>query len=217
MAEQPTPWWLALIQVIISWQVVVLIAFLSLRKWIISLFTKEHLKIKAGPFELDLSKPAQEQATKFIEEKSILEKTTNIFRDETMSLFKTYIQDETNYTRFYTDKEKFEALLKYSITIYIIYRFQSIYDLIFGSQIYLLQNLNSHGLANQDILAYHYNPAKIKYPEIYENYSLDDWTAFLLNFNLISKLNDNRIEMTSVGIDFLKYITEARKNLYKDF
>jgi len=214
----PTSPWLSFFQLILSWQIVVLILFFSLRKVIVGLFNKERLKIKAGSFEVDLSKSAQEQSVKYNEEKSVLDKATSFFREETIKHVQGYVQNETGYNTLQSDKEKFEALLKYSTAIYIISSFQRTYDLILGSQIYLLQNLNSNGgISDQGIIEYHYNNAKTRFPEAYEKFPIEDWAAFLYNSNLMVKLKSNDVEITTIGIDFLKFLTDTKKNLYKNY
>ncbi len=96
-------------------------------------------------------------------------------------------------------------------------QFDLIYDMIFGSQIALLQLLISKGNQHQDIFGHYYNQAKEKYPEAFTNFDLDRYPKFLLSYDLLFIDKDQKVQITTLGIDFIKYLIDTRKNIYKDF
>jgi hypothetical protein len=165
----PTPWWLSILQLLISWQVVVFVAFFSLRVSLLKLIKDKLLKVKAGPLEFELAKSGQDQAVLLESttktDLSILDKATFIFRQETVAQYQEYVKTESNYINQPTDREKYETLLKYSTTLYIYKTFEMIYNLIWGSQIQLIQYLNSVASAENTVLEFYYNNAKTSFPE----------------------------------------------------
>ena len=217
----PTPVWLAVLQLVVSWQAVVLAAFLTLRASLISLLKEKLFKFKAGPFEVDLIKPGQEQSARVEEDKardkSILEKATYFFREDTVTRFQEYVKTESGYANLPTDREKYETLLKYSTTLYIIKTFETLYNTIWGSQLQLIQNLNSVGVADNGILSHYYDYAKTQYPDAYDKYPIEDWTKFLIEYQLMRRVDSEHVEITTVGIDFLKFLVDTRKNLLKSY
>ncbi len=209
-----------------KWPVVVLICVIFLailfKKEIRSFFSKaKKLSLKGVGMEFETGQEqntsVQEQRVQEKYEPSLLENATKLFRVETINLFRGHVQRETKYDQLITDKEKFDALLNYSITIYIIKHFDLIYDMIFGSQIALLQLLISTGAQDQNIFEHYYNQAKEKYPESFTNFDLDRYPKFLFSYDLLFIDKDQKVQITTLGIDFIKYLIDTRKNIYKDF
>lgn len=204
----------------LKWPVVVIICvcFLAIyfKKELKSFFSKANkLSVKGVGMEFETGQ-AQEQEVQQKQEPSILENATKLFRVETINLFRGYVQQETMYDHLNTDKEKFETLLNYSITIYIIKQFDLIYDMIFGSQIALLQLLISKGAQSQNVFEYYYNQAKERYPDSFTNFDLDRYPKFLFSYDLLFIDKDQKVQITTLGIDFMKYLVDTRKNIYKE-
>jgi len=209
-----------------KWPVIVLICFIFLtvylKKHIISLFSKsKKLSFEGAGMKFETTQESgvsiQEKDVQENRKTSILEKSTKIFRIETINMFKEYVQQETNYEEMRTDTEKYETLLNYSTMLYIIKQFDLIYDGIFGSQIALMQFIIAKGSQDMDIFEHYYNQAKEKYKVEYENFDLDKYPKFLFSYNLLIVDKDQKVQITILGLDFIKYLTDARKNIYKDF
>lgn len=92
--------------------------------------------------------------------------------------------------------------------------FDTIYNSIFGSQIRLLEDLNTLRPSTKETLSHYYQSAKLNNPSFFENYAYEDYLDFLANFNLIIK-EDGIYQITILGVDFLKYLTESNKDVKK--
>lgn len=148
---------------------------------------------------------------------SPIENATKFFRMETIASYREYVKKETLYDQLGTDKERVDVLLNYAITIYIIKQFDHIYDLIFGSQIALLQFLIYKGGQELTVIEHYYNSGKQKAPEVFEDFELDQYPKFLFANSLILIDNNQKLQVTTFGIDFIKYLTETRKNIFKEY
>jgi hypothetical protein len=87
---------------------------------------------------------------------------------------------------------------------------------IFGSQIDLLQELNSKSQGETiDALKKHYDSAVQSKPEAYERYSYDEYLLFLQNSGLVTKIGD-RLSITPEGKAFLAYRVFFGDTMKKD-
>jgi len=210
---------------ILKWPITVLVSLIIIALMFKVEFSKllskaKGFNLKAGGFKFETQEEKlvanQDEVVEKEQQKSLLENATKIFRPETIVLFRGYVQLETKYETLSSDHDKFNRLLDYSVIIYILKRFEWIYDNIFGSQIALLQALNSLGPHDNTIFNFYYAQAKKRYPEAYEGFSLETYPKFLFSNNLIAVDNDQKIQISILGLDFLKYLIDARKNLFKD-
>lgn len=207
---------------LLKWPAVVLLIVLIFKKELKSIFSKsKKVSFKTGGMEFesvqDQNVTVHEQNAQQIHQPSLLENATKLFRVETIALFQGYVQKETLYEQLHSDKEKFETLLHYAIITYIIRQFDLIYDMIFGSQIALIQLIISKGAQDMEIFEYYYNQAKAKKPEAFENFELERYPKFLFSYDLLFIDKDQKVQVTVLGIDFIKYLIDSRKNLYKEF
>jgi hypothetical protein len=83
------------------------------------------------------------------------------------------------------------------------------YNRIFGSQILALKRLNVAGRPTIDDARQFFDSVKKQHPLFYSTYSFEGWLGFLLKSALIVQ-NDNVLEITDFGRDFLVYLTERR-------
>mgnify|MGYP003109586545 CR=1 FL=1 len=196
----------------IKWPVVVIIAILLLIKPIKNLINRV-TKVGYGNKSIEAN---QQTATKKIEEKEIseIDRVIGLFRPETIEMFVNAIEKETKIEKLKNDNEKIERLKNYSTIIYIMRHFDSIYSAIFGSQIRILERLNTLQPESRDSLKFYYESAKKHNPKFYENYPYEDYLNFLINFMLIREDN-GIIQLTILGVDFLKYLTESNKDVNK--
>jgi hypothetical protein len=119
---------------------------------------------KIGKFQIDSEPSHNQQVVKNEETKSLLDNATQIFRAETYNFFRGVVQKDTNYLHLPNDAERFEVLLKYSVTLCIMSRCEAIYYNIFGSQLALLQELNATGKKELEIFEHYYKQAKANNP-----------------------------------------------------
>lgn len=99
-------------------------------------------------------------------------------------------------------------LLKYAQIAYLVMTFNGIYNNIYGSQIKIVQKLNSSSFVKKDELNVYYDNAKASSPKVYENYSYSKYLKFLINANFIQEDGDN-VMITTLGRDFLKFIVDS--------
>ena len=197
---------------VLKWPILVLIVVLLIKKPIVDLINRI-TKIGHGGTSLE----AEQQKSAGKQEKrqvSNVDRALGLFRPETVEFFRTAVLQETNLDNIPTDKEKTELLLNYSIAIYIIKHYEMIYNAIYGSQLMILQQLNTFAFENNETLKRYYNYAVEQSPKFYDNYPYEDYIEFLYSFNLIVEEED-RVKITILGVDFLKYITETGKSLNK--
>lgn len=93
---------------------------------------------------------------------------------------------------------------------------ERIYRTIFGTQIFILKNVNSSGPAEREKLLQVYNFAKAANPQIYESYSFEQYVSFLLSQGVLST-NGERYFITETGKQFLKWMTDVGVSESKPF
>ncbi|MGS2762952.1 hypothetical protein [Sinomicrobium sp. M5D2P9] len=159
---------------------------------------------------------SQQIVTKKIEEQEIsaIDRALGIFRPETIEMFTNAVEEETELSKLESNNDKIERLKNYSTIIYIKRHFDAIYSSIFGSQIRILERLNTLHPESKESLKLYYENAKKFNPKFYENYPYKDYLNFLFNFNLIRE-DTGIVQLTILGGDFLKYLTESNKDVNK--
>jgi hypothetical protein len=196
----------------LKWPVLILIIFFVLRKEIVSLVNRvTKIGLAGTTVEAQQQQKVQGQEKKKI---SNIERSLGLFREETIELFKGFVFKETDIDNIKNDNDKIEHLLNYSVIIYILKHFGTIYDSIYGSQLLILQQLNSSTSEDMNSLKHFYDKAVEQNPKGYEDYSYESYLNFLTSFNLIVQERD-KIKITILGVDFLKFITETNKSFNK--
>ena len=107
-----------------------------------------------------------------------------------------------------TDEDRVRYLLRQCTLLKILREFESIYYLIYGSQIIALQHLNGRNNVTLDDLEPIYDFAAAAYPVMYENSSYERWFGFLTSCSLVLKERDN-VGITVRGREFLRYLIAA--------
>lgn len=82
-----------------------------------------------------------------------------------------------------------EMLTELAGLVLMAIEFENLYTLIFGSQILLLQDLNSAFLTGRPLeraKSFYENAVKT-FPPVYQNYSFDQWLTFLVNNGLLNR------------------------------
>lgn len=92
--------------------------------------------------------------------------------------------------------------------------FERTYNLIWGSQIAVLQTLNTIGNVNVEQLRPMYQAAVDTYPLMYKNYTLDHWLDFMQRSILVVQVDDT-IAITPEGKEFLKYLIDLQYSSMK--
>lgn len=209
---------------VIVWPLLILTIFLLLKKPII-LFINNIRRIGYGGtiIEAGLStKQKDEEDTSAIGSLSKdnlnvnVDKAIGMFTEETMEVFAGFVKNETSFETLPTAEAKLDILFKYSKIIYLIMHFNRVYNDIYGSQLTLLQKVNSSSIENFDTLKVYYDNAKSTYSNFYEDYSYESYLEYLSSCNLIENKN-GAIKITNLGKDFLKFIIESGRTFEKAF
>lgn len=92
--------------------------------------------------------------------------------------------------------------------------FEYFYSLIYGSQLAVVQLLNS---GPQDVAALEpfYQRGKEVAPHVYETYSFHQWLAWMEITAQLIRRNGDAVEVSMLGREFLKYIVGRGYSLFK--
>lgn len=117
-----------------------------------------------------------------------------------------------------SDEQKFELLRNHYAALLLRSGYNEIYQLVFGSQISLLQWLNTklESIPDTHIDFIYYEDAKSRYPELYKTYSFESYLNFMINSNLII-FEEQGYKITKLGRGFLTYMTENGLNPKKPY
>lgn len=202
---------------LISWPVVVFIGILVFRKPLAALLGRESVqvglskegltlaasaavKIQAGsePVAKGLSDPETEkrlEAVRNINVVPIALEQAGLIRTD---LEKLGVNQE----------EQVEILVKHLAVTQLWLRAEITYRIIFGSQIALLKALNTLNSGTRAQLSQFYENAKAQFPQLYANYSFEQYLHYLLSQSLITAQDPDRFAITVAGKEFLKWMTE---------
>jgi hypothetical protein len=109
--------------------------------------------------------------------------------------------------KFPEGPERAEHILTVASALLIGGILERTYNFIFGSQIALLERLNSGPLTANDLRGF-YDRAKAAFPDIYKNYEFQQWCNFMESFVLIARTPDGQFAITSRGRGFLRYVID---------
>lgn len=151
-----------------------------------------------------LDSASSDELMKYFDSKFLLDQEKRIKED----LKNRGINDET---------ETIKVLTRHLAGTQVQLIFERIYTMIYGSQLLILQYLNTktNGDTRESIIP-SYNQVVEQYPETFKNYPFEEYMSFLLNFFLIEEKN-NRLYITHIGRDFLTFITQSGKPLFKNY
>jgi hypothetical protein len=132
-----------------------------------------------------------------------------IFDNKLLLEVEGWIKSELDKIKHDSSEEKETLLIKLYASEKIARHFDQTYNLIFGSQIRALQQLNSFAgqLVSSNEIRFFYNEASLNNPLFYSSYSFDSWLAFMHSSVLIIRLGDS-IGITVRGQEFLKYLID---------
>jgi len=103
--------------------------------------------------------------------------------------------------------EAVPVLVRYVASLKIAFDFEIIYGLIFGSQLNLLNYLNTQSMGQPaEALRTFYTLAASQYPQIYSGYTFEQWLGFLKD-QILLREDAGRLQVTIRGREFLAYLT----------
>ncbi len=115
------------------------------------------------------------------------------------------------------ESEKVKVLAKHHANLQIRSGYFEAYNLIFGSQILLLQALNvQREPVESQFLVTFYESAKNQYPDFYSSYTFESYINFMKTVGFINT-EHGKYFITVLGRGFLTYLVETGSNLRKIF
>ncbi len=120
------------------------------------------------------------------------------------------IKNELNDKGLEINGDTIKVLIRHLAGTQLLLEFERIHSHIFGSQIYLLRQLNKaipNGLAESDVLL-HFENVKKRYSESFFDWTSEIYLTYLYSRILITKAEDtNNIHITNLGVEYLTWIT----------
>jgi hypothetical protein len=122
------------------------------------------------------------------------------------------VEDKFKSINFGTEADKTAAAIRLFAITKIELEFSNIAHEIFGSQLNLLIKISGtrSGVAKQESIDL-FEQAQNNFPDFHTNRSFDEWFSFFVKHNLIA-FNEERIDITTYGKDFLKHLVDTRQN-----
>ena len=102
--------------------------------------------------------------------------------------------------------ETVKVLLRHLAGARLLLTFERIHSIIFGSQLYLLKQLNSspEGVTEEDV-SHFFGKVKQQFFESFRNWTVENYLSYLYSNSLITK-TDNNIHLTFFGVEYLTWI-----------
>lgn len=105
------------------------------------------------------------------------------------------------------DGDTVKVLIKHLAAVKLLLEFEQVYNLIFGSQIYLLKKLNEvvgQGQNRQNVIA-HFEHVREMFKSDLGDWSFEQYMAFLINRSLVTVDNET-YHVTNFGVEYLTWM-----------
>ena len=147
---------------------------------------------------------------------SAAEELQRFFDNALLVQRETRIRAELEHLAFRDMNERERFLVRLLAANSIIQAFEQTYSAIWGSQIGVLQFLNSGGPdgVQSALLQPWYDQAAARHSDVFTNYTFDQWLGFLETQQLILR-KETAVLITLEGREFLKYLVHQGYSLYK--
>lgn len=120
------------------------------------------------------------------------------------------IKQQLGTSELKTAEDRVPVLTRALANTRVEFEFNKIAHIIFGSQVTLLIELvGSPSGISQTQARKVFDQAQKTYPALHENRSFSDWFAYI-HISGLASVNDEKIDITQTGKDFLKYLVDAR-------
>jgi hypothetical protein len=113
------------------------------------------------------------------------------------------------------DPHTIKVLIRHLAGTQLCLVFERVNSLIWGSQIAILEFLNSarQGALAESIKGF-YDAAAARYPDAFKEYSFEDYLGFLLSTGLLVKDNGQH-RITQMGVEFLSYLAATGRTGFR--
>ncbi len=195
---------------IINWPIAAIIIIIS----IAFIFKKQFSNLLSGVKRLDIKgikMYTQDSDTNILKSESNMEAIKS-FDSQFIREKETEITQLLVNYKIYSDNEKISFLIRMAAEMNITLTFEKLYASIYGSQIRLLELLNtqSYGCENKEELKSFYDDAATRFPNVFDKYSYNDYLNFLIMNKVITD-NNGLICITHIGKEFLMYLIKTGK------
>ncbi|MGR3303296.1 MAG: hypothetical protein ACUZ8I_12445 [Candidatus Scalindua sp.] len=135
-----------------------------------------------------------------------IEDSFNTISSRSIITYENSIREDLNDLSIEESKQ-IEILIKALASTQGTLYYEGIHSVIWGSQLSLLHHLNTTSKGSSlEVLKVFYDGGAARDPNLYHNYSFEQYLEYLTANNLIEK-RDNRYLITQPGIDYLGYLT----------
>ena len=112
-----------------------------------------------------------------------------------------------------TDSDTVKVLIRHLAATQLALDFEQIYNIIFGSQIFLLRKLNEAAGTGLNIekIKSHFEHVQGLFDEQLNSWTLEQYLSFLFGRTLIT-VKDNSYHITIKGVDFLIWLTKTARS-----
>lgn len=185
----------------IALTVITIAFFFIFRKQIIGLFPRVK-SIGKGLIDLDSEQQkSKSEVDPQKEAESLMRQLDSVLIRETEDMIRGELGKKN-----LLGTEAVPVLIRYVAALSIAYSFLEIYRIIWGSQLNLLDYINSQNPQLPEALKVFYNSGAAQYPLIYSGYPFEQWLGFLKD-QLLIREDKGLIGITVRGREFLTYLT----------
>lgn len=197
------PFWLCL---------VIIVALILFRKELSDLIKRVR---RIGKDHIDASGSLEQKSQPSADPKQAADEllaqiNVNPYHREAQQLLETELKSKN----LAIDSETARVLLGLATGLWIAVDFQRIYSIIWGSQIELLNFVNSRTFATAEELQTYYTIAAIQYPDTYASYTFDEYLNFLQS-QLLLRVDNGEYRITLKGRSFLLFLVSQGFNQNK--
>jgi len=147
---------------------------------------------------------------------TIAEEILKVFDNQLMILQEQRIRANISLDKIQTPDDKIKVLLKYLTGMTINALFEKVYYYIYGTQIQLLESINSKPEGELKSNLKMYFDKSVEMQPIPEDSNYDSYLNFLKYYDLI-EFTDDRIKISLTGREFLAFLIYTGKNKEKYF
>lgn len=181
--------------------IIVVSFFLLFRKQIIVLFPRVKSIGKSGVFLDSAEQKSKPEVDPRVEAESLMRQLDSVLIRETENIIKAELEKKN-----LLGVEAVPPLIRHVAALSIAYNFSEVYRIIWGSQLNLLDYLNTQPPQPVAALRVFYNLGISQYPLFYEKYTFEQWLGYLKS-QLLIRDDSGSIGITVKGREFLSFLT----------
>ncbi len=206
-----TPAWLLLVKTL-AWPFVVIVIicifFIIFRRSIAALLGRTSEIGRKG------LKTIPEQSQKLADtSETPTEELMNSFDNAILKERETAICTDLETRGITASDDKVRVLIRHLAASQLFFGYELVDNVIWGSQIYILENLNVNrqGVLKKELKTF-YDEAEKNWPLAFSVYPYDAYLSFLKSLGVIIIKENERLLITNYGVEFLGYLTKTGRS-----